>query len=1096
MIDETKELITSVRKNELEFPSEVSVTYSNVDNDYQVGTEYARRLTATHENKVVINLPMALTATEAAKIADIALNSAWYSGRYSYSFSTTYAHLKLSPGDLITIPLNTGRTELVKIISVEYGPTGLINYEAVPEVPSLYNSLVSGNNTVYVPQSLPSISPSVLLLIDSCGLTSDYTSSGWYVAASGYSTNWGGCTIFKSDDNGATWNSLQAIFSSESAIIGSILNTIGSADYRVWDKTNTINVRLLADTLSSSTELNLLNGANAALVGKHGRWELIQFKDAVLNGDGTYTLSNLLRGRFGTEWAIGTSVINDSFVLLKESDIKFLSTTDSELGINKQFKAADSNTPLETATTQELSYKGEKLKPYAPTNLNLILQPDATYTLKFNRRDRVNKSFKSTSSLPMSEGSEKYEIDVLNSSGVLQQTLTHSGNAGLSDPTIVTLSVGAYGSIYDNTLYEGAVTTEVRAAFTLNSNLFFLESSYSNGSFYRLRKVDPTTYASISALVLYHPDGTRLERIYSYTTDNSNIIYIAGWHTWTNLPSCVLRIDSTTMTVTHSFVSTVAADLGVVCYTNNNFLWVRGSYSRTIYKLTADTLTLNTSIVGIYGGNNEEPMLTDGTTIYFVNFLSGFLTKIDSSTNTVTPLVQVKPASSSSPQIGFIYNNEVYMYHNPSGGSTPSLSRYNSSGSRTDLGITDFRDFYESIHNSGKVACTGGYYDIKTNRLMTIASPNRTLTFRSTPYGGAPTKLQEKWIVGFGSEGKFVWNGAVSYSYLLGNTVWTTYLSGWSVMGNVDLSIGTSIKVYQISDKVGRGYPGTVSIQKSLLIDYIKMESLATMTGLINLGAQQLTSDMNCDSSFTCTLAEVPKTVLLLHFNDPNGSNIATNSVPGEPSGVVGSHVAISSGSAKFGIGGLACQGITVASPTILSSNINVVVPSSSLNSIPVGVDFCVELFFQPNILGNGINDSGTLLSISNGWNGLGWVSNSTSIDFTVVNGQIQVSCTVRPAYLNSYNPFYAWTNISSYLWQWYHIALTRQGYTYRAFLDGVKFMETTTTDAGISSFGSFFIGAGNGTRSFSGKIDEFRVRRGEIIYPTTSFAPPTSELT
>jgi hypothetical protein len=421
MIDETKELITSVRKNELELPSEVSVTYANIDNDYQSGTEYARRLTATHENKVVINLPLALTSTEAAKIADIALSSAWYSGRYSYSFSTTYAHLKLSPGDLITIPLNTGRNELVKIISIEYGPTGLINYEAVPEIPSLYTSVVSGDNTVYVPQIVTGISgPTTLIMIDSCMLRDTDTYLSWYVGLSSTYTGWRGGALYKSNDAGATWGKVTSASKDGATKYGITTTLLGSADARVWDKANTLTIRMYTGTLSSATETSVLDGANAALVGAHGRWELIQYQIAVQNSDGTWTISNLLRGRRGTESAIALHTIGDTIVLLSEATISACKMTEAELNADRVYKAVTIGEAIESIDEETHNYTGQKLKPLAPVDFTAQTQPNGDIILKWKRRDRIARPWNTSNSLAMSETTQAYKIDVVVDSTVVQ----------------------------------------------------------------------------------------------------------------------------------------------------------------------------------------------------------------------------------------------------------------------------------------------------------------------------------------------------------------------------------------------------------------------------------------------------------------------------------------------------------------------------------------------------------------------------------------------------------------------------------------------------------------------------------------------------
>jgi len=67
------------------------------------------------------------------------------------------------------------------------------------------------------------------------------------------------------------------------------------------------------------SEATLLNGANHFAYGARGRWEIIVAQDCVLNGDGTYTLTNILRGRFGTQEECRKHIAGDVIVYPSEA---------------------------------------------------------------------------------------------------------------------------------------------------------------------------------------------------------------------------------------------------------------------------------------------------------------------------------------------------------------------------------------------------------------------------------------------------------------------------------------------------------------------------------------------------------------------------------------------------------------------------------------------------------------------------------------------------------------------------------------------------------------------------------------------------------
>ena len=70
-----------------------------------------------------------------------------------------------------------------------------------------------------------------------------------------------------------------------------------------WQETS-VWVSLAGGSLSSASEMAVLNGANRALVETEAGWELIQFRDAELVDVETWKLSLLLRGQQGSEDAM------------------------------------------------------------------------------------------------------------------------------------------------------------------------------------------------------------------------------------------------------------------------------------------------------------------------------------------------------------------------------------------------------------------------------------------------------------------------------------------------------------------------------------------------------------------------------------------------------------------------------------------------------------------------------------------------------------------------------------------------------------------------------------------------------------------------
>lgn len=76
----------------------------------------------------------------------------------------------------------------------------------------------------------------------------------------------------------------------------------------------------------------------------------------------------------------------------------------------------------------------------------------------------------------------------------------------------------------------------------------------------------------------------------------------------------------------------------------------------------------------------------------------------------------------------------------------------------------------------------------------------------------------------------------------------------------------------------------------------------------------------------------------------------------------------------------------------------------------------------------------------------------------------------------------------------WYHVAVSRNGSTFRLFVDGSQVASATGTPSAPSSIDRTFIGIGNNTVNdpYKGNIENFRITKGVARY-TSNFTPPTA---
>ena len=179
-------------------------------------------------------------------------------------------------------------------------------------------------------------------------------------------------------------------------------------------------------SLQSVTELAVLNGANAALIGD----EIIQFKTATLLSPGQYRLSGLLRGRLGTEWATGSHTEGDRFILLDGALDKEI-VANNIIGLARQYKPVTVGSSLSSATSQDFVYEGVALKPYSPAMVEGV-RDSGELTISWLRRTRIGGDWRDNVDVPLSEATEAYEVDIMDGADVVRTISASTQTASYS----------------------------------------------------------------------------------------------------------------------------------------------------------------------------------------------------------------------------------------------------------------------------------------------------------------------------------------------------------------------------------------------------------------------------------------------------------------------------------------------------------------------------------------------------------------------------------------------------------------------------------------------------------------------------------------
>jgi hypothetical protein len=284
--------------------------------------------------------------------------------------------------------------------------------KAKPANAAVYTpTAIGASPAVSGPTTIPSTGPSDFVLLDVPYMNTAQDTPSFLATMYG-SSGWPGGVLIRTDDDGMTWNDIQA-FAAPGGVVGAATNTIGSVDSRVWDKASALNVTMYNGTLSSTTELAVLNGGNYFAYGTDGRWEIIAAQTCTMVSGMSYVLTNLLRGRFGTEWAMSTHVVGDKVAALSTNDVTAIGMSSSSIGLSRAYRGITEGQDISTGTDTSFTYNGVNLECLSPAYFRADLLPLSTdWGMTWIRRSRTDGEWRDLVDAGLSETTEAYEIDI------------------------------------------------------------------------------------------------------------------------------------------------------------------------------------------------------------------------------------------------------------------------------------------------------------------------------------------------------------------------------------------------------------------------------------------------------------------------------------------------------------------------------------------------------------------------------------------------------------------------------------------------------------------------------------------------------------
>lgn len=388
------------REEEIAVPQRVLLRYLDKSLSYNWSMQFATRsqhiATNRSNEQITYEVPIAMTAIEAKTLANRALWTAW-SSRVSYDFRLPPKFFKVEPGDVGSVEVGA-LTYTVKAAEVTYNndfSIGIRGTSFQSDEAVQFNADAGTGYNQQIPFDLGGdlYVLDVPLIMPSHDLT--YTNQfGVYMHLSPIlkTTSWMGASAYLSVNERAFY---EAVSNTNEGCVALALTVPEVPDSLLQtDTVNSFKVIVTAGDatlLASCTEADLLNGSNLAAFGANGRWELIQFMTVEENADGSYTLSNLVRARNGTDYAVDRHRVGDTLVLIGELFTDMVPFALADLETSLRYKAVGPTQAEANINSKTTILYGYSALPWVPSNIQITRSIPALtgdITITWDRRSR------------------------------------------------------------------------------------------------------------------------------------------------------------------------------------------------------------------------------------------------------------------------------------------------------------------------------------------------------------------------------------------------------------------------------------------------------------------------------------------------------------------------------------------------------------------------------------------------------------------------------------------------------------------------------------------------------------------------------------
>ncbi|KQN03236.1 hypothetical protein ASE82_06635 [Sphingomonas sp. Leaf230] len=380
-------------------PRTVTVGYYDAARDYQAGVQRARRPGAgVRDDRVEV--PAVLEAGAAKTVAEAMLARA-EAGRVRRTIAAGFEAMAIAPGACVTIA-GEGGVWRVADVNIEAMVTTLGLVPLV--VASLPATATSGRVSGAVDAV---VGTTIVRAFEVPGLgDAPLSAPRMTVVAAGTGAAWRQAAMLYSVDDGVSWVAAGA--TAAPGVLGTIAVVAPGAPATLVDLRGAFEVVLAHAEmeLGDADAAALDRGVNLALLGD----ELVQFGRAETLGGAQWRLSQLLRGRRGTEAATGLQMVGERFVLLEAGAAGAFDLPVSVLG--REVRVIASGVGDDAPVEARCVMRGASVVPPSPVHLRFASEADGSATVRWTRRSRAGWRWIDGVDAPLAEEVEAYRVTV------------------------------------------------------------------------------------------------------------------------------------------------------------------------------------------------------------------------------------------------------------------------------------------------------------------------------------------------------------------------------------------------------------------------------------------------------------------------------------------------------------------------------------------------------------------------------------------------------------------------------------------------------------------------------------------------------------